>query len=340
MFREDMFIQIGMLVVRIGVSIGLARLGWGVWSLVVGALAGRAIATLLAWYIVPFVPKLRFDRRFFAQHWRSGGSILGSGILNYLMSNLDYWVIGRRFGATELGYYQVAFSLPEELRNRLSGPLQRILFPAYSRLQNNDEAFRKGVFKSVRVLSTVVVPMGIGMAAVAPDLVRVLYGEQWIAAIPLLQILAVGGVMRALFSLVASIYYAKGRPDLAFKISLYSLPYVALVIVIGSEWGVIGVAWAMVVVQIPSFFAINIAMRLIHASSMSFYRQIIPPVLAGLTMVWLINIVGFNPYIQQLLPIYKLGCLVVSGAVGYGLCIIAISKIHTKDLLELARVVP
>lgn len=336
MFREDAFIQLNMLMGRIAVSIGLAQLGWGVWSLVIGSIAGQTLATLWAWHIVPFIPRFRFERGFFSQHWRSGGSILGSGILTYLMSNIDYWVIARRFGATELGYYQIAFSLPEELRNRLSGPIVRLLFPAYSRIQDNNHAFQQGVFRSLRVLSTIAMPIGFGMAIVADDLIRVLYGEQWKAVIPLLQILAIGGLIRALTTLLGPIFSAKGRPDLAFKIQMLTTPYMLGAIILGSEWGIVGVAWAMLAALIPnSMITVHFASSLIGRKSGSLYRQIVDPFASSLIMCSVLESSHIALTLTQFPPLLRLFFLAALGFTVYMTSMILISKQWMLEVLSL-----
>lgn len=335
MFKEEVLIQISILVARIGASIVLAGLGWGVWSLVLGSITGQVFGTLTAWYIVPFVPRLRFDRSFLAQYWRSGGSILGSGILNYLMANLDYWVVGRRFGATELGYYQVAFSLPEELRNRLSAPLQRILFPAYSRLQDNNAAFCKGVLKSLRVLSTAVMPIAVGMTALAPDLVYVLYGEKWASVVPLLEILALGGIGRVLLGLINSMFYSRGRPDYVFKIGLFTMPLTAAIIFVGSEWGVRGVAWAMLIVQLPYFLAVRLAMRLNNMPTHLFFRQLMPAAVASAIMYGVLHVATFIPFLALLHPAIRLILLSVMGAIIYFVIIYLIACHIYREILDI-----
>ena len=317
LFKADVLIQMAQMVIRLLLTILMAWLGAGYWSLVVAPLIAGVIGNLaLLWY-VGYAPRLRFNKAFIAHNWRASGSYFGSGMLSYLLSNFDYMVVGRRFGPQSLGYYQMAFSLAEELRSRLSGPLQRVLFPAYSLLQNDLDAFRKGVARSQRVLSIIVLPLGVGLAITADEVVRVLYGEKWLPVVPLLQILAVGGATRAMFSLVASIYYARGRPDLAFKISIFLAPFVLAGIFIGSHWGVEGVAWAMVLVQLPSFFAVHIAMRLIDSSAWVFYRTVLPALFTTLFMASILLAIRHLSGLAAGAPALRLGILVSVGAVSY-----------------------
>jgi PST family polysaccharide transporter len=340
-FREDFAIQATILTTRVLSTIVLAYAGLGVWGLVLGSLIGRGLGTVLGWYIVPFLPRLRFDLTFLRSNLKAGGSYLGSGILSYALSNIDYWVIGRRFGAEALGYYQVAFSLPEELRNRLSGPLQRVLFPAYSLLSGNDQAFREGVVRSLSLLATVVIPMGVGMAVLAEQLVAVLYGENWAPVVPLLQILAIGGSVRAVFSLTANIFYARNRPDLALKISFVSLPIVITTVLGGSHWGPVGVAWAMLILQTTAIVSAALAFRLIGLSIITLYHCCWRPVLCSLPMAASVLGVGIEGKRIGAEPLAVLTVEILFGCLTYVLFSVLLNRPMLRDVASLiSRAVP
>lgn len=303
-FREDFLTQCVVQLVRIGFTISFACFGWGVWSLVFGSIIGRLSGTALVWYIVPYIPRLHFDPKFFRNHVKYGGSVLGSGMLNYLFSNIDYWVVGQRFGTQELGYYQTAFSLPEEIRNRLSAPLQRVLFPAYALLQSDLVAFQKNVLRSLGLLCAVVMPLGIGLVIVADPLIRVLYGEKWLPVIPLLQVLSVGGSIRAIFSLTASIFYATNNAHIALRISMFSLPFVVGGVLTGSLWGSIGVAWAMLLLSFTSIFSSIIAFHLIQLPATTLLNVLRPIMLCCGIMASIV--ISLSPIIEQYITITSL----------------------------------
>jgi len=305
LFRAEALIMLAQLVLRSTFAIVFAWMGWGYWSLVVGPLISGSIEVVCSIIYIRYWPRLRFNKSFLRSNIRQNTSFLGSGILHYLMSNFDYMIVGKRFGAEQLGFYQMAYSLPDELRNRLSGPLQRVLFPAFSLLKDDLDAFRRGVQRSQRMLSLMVLPIGAGLALTAEEIVLILYGEQWRQVIPLLRILAIGGALRAMFSLVSSIYYACGRVDLAFKIILYSAPFVIGAIFWGGYWGVEGVAWAMVFVMMPSFVAVHYAMKLINCSGLVFYSAILPALMATVFMVLVLSILQNSDLIVQFFNLFN-----------------------------------
>src|SRR5690606_2580634 len=129
-----------------------AWLGFGVWSLVAGPIAGALAQLVLMFIAVPFLPRLRFYAAYLFANLRTGGSYMGNTFLYYLMMNVDLLLIGRQLGASMLGYYQNARSLTDEIRGRIAMPLQRVLFPAFSAMQADRDRLRQSVLKSSRIL--------------------------------------------------------------------------------------------------------------------------------------------------------------------------------------------
>ena len=244
MFRADFAVQAMMLFFRAGTAVLMAMNGYGVWSLVGGALAGGIFQTMAYIWIVGFRPRLRFNRRFLTSTWRTNGGYFGNGILFYINANLDIVLVGRLLGATSLGYYQNARSLTDEVRTRMVQPVQRVLFPAFSAIQNEPDRFREGILRSGRLLAVVFMPVGFGIAAVAEELVPLLYGEQWLAMIPILQVIAIGSGIGAAASVGSPIFNATDRLGLSFRLFLALTVIVVITTLIGSHWGLMGIAYA------------------------------------------------------------------------------------------------
>jgi len=292
LFKLEFVSQFANLLVRIGVSIALAAAGFGVWSLVWGAIAGRVAQFVIIWYVIPYVPRWRYNAEFLRANWRAGGSYFGSGVIMYVLGSLDTAVVGRTFGPTQLGYYQTAFALPEEMRSRLSFSMQKVVFPAYALLQADQSAFRNGVLRSIRILSAIILPMGVGMAVLADPIVAVLYGSQWAPVVPILRIAAAVGVLRAMQGLVSNVYFAKGRPQINLKVNLALLPLAVIAVLVGSLWGTLGVATGLLLVSAVSLATTRIALRLVGVRSRDALAAALPATAASMVMgagVWLVN---------------------------------------------------
>jgi O-antigen/teichoic acid export membrane protein len=128
--------------------------------------------------------------------------------------------------------------------SRIAGPVQRVLGPAFARMQDEPERIGDAWVRAVRLLGLCAVPALMGIVVVADDFVTVVLGEKWASAAPLIQILAWVGIIQALQSISTDILQARGRTG---TILLYTLLFSTahmIAFVIGLQWGVIGVAVA------------------------------------------------------------------------------------------------
>ena len=122
--------------------------------------------------------------------------------------------IGRAFGAQTLGAYTVASEIASLAQTELIAPINRAMFPGYSRLVSDPPAFRKTCLDATSTILLIVLPVSVGIAVLAAPFVRLLLGEQWGQAVPIIKVLAMAGAMMALTSNNMSAYQALGRPHL------------------------------------------------------------------------------------------------------------------------------
>lgn len=331
LFRADFAVQAVMILLRAGVSVFFAMQGAGVWSLVAGSIAGAVVQTALYQLIGGYWPRLRFSAAFLRATWRTNGSYFGGGLLFYINSNLDLMLIGRALGASSLGIYQNARSLTQEINARMAQPLQRVLFPAFAQVQNESERFRDGIARSGRLLTFALAPVGFGMAAVAQELVPVLYGEQWLAMVPVLQVFALGSGLTIAGTITTSIFNAKNRVGLAVKLSLANVAISVALVLAASRWGMMGIAYTKLVLSLMGLVILRIAMGLVQMDSRDLWRMIAPPCAAAALMF--VSISLFRPLVYQMLdPVaLRLAALVGVGMLSYGVLTLIGARTHVND---------
>jgi O-antigen/teichoic acid export membrane protein len=255
--REMNFRSIGVRVgsstlVGGGVGVALAAAGAGAWALIVQQLAIAVISTALLWLSMPWRPRLVFSGRSLRDLGSFGGRIFGVRIADYVRVNGDKLLIGRVLGSAPLGAYSVAFNILLAPVSRFLLAVTDTLFPALSRLQDETERMASVWLRVNRVVAATFVPALLGLAVVAPDFVAVALGARWDDVALLLQIMALGVIAQALSMLGADVLKALGRASELLR--FYVAETVALFagIVIGLNWGVVGVAAAFALVSVPA----------------------------------------------------------------------------------------
>lgn len=336
-FGDQLLIQIGMLVVRAGSAIACAYLGFGVWSLVIGSLAGSLTEGAMSLAMTGYVPRWRFSWRILKAGLGINGGHFGNGALQFVNANVDVILVGRMLGATPLGYYQNARSLSEEIRARIAFPLQRVLFPALSMLQQDVARCRPAILRSGRLLALLVMPIGFGMAATAEDLVPLLYGSQWTAMIPLVRIVAITSALRVATLSATSLFFAKNRVGLAFRLGIVHSAVHVVAIAVGSQFGIVGVAFATAAAGIYGFEIYRRALALFDLGVSDLFRMTSAPVFAALGMAATVTVLRHLVLPTDIGLLMRLSIHVAAGALAYPLLLRLLSREHVADVMTIVH---
>ena len=334
-YRRKFIPDMGNTAVKTLVSIGLAFGGFGVWSLVFGQILGALASVVLVWIILPWRPRPTLNRKITATLLRFGRSIIGGDILTVVIDNLDYIIVGKIFGVAQLSVYTLAYRLPEMLVIGNLWVLGGVIFPAFSSIQDRPDEMRRGFLTSVRLIALVMVPICLGLVIAADPIVRVLFGDQWLDVIPLLRVLAVYAWLYSLGYHIGDIYKAIGHPDILLKLGLLSLIILIPAMLIGSQFGLIGIVWGhLIAVLIRRIVSLQIATRFVDVSSVDIVSELKPSFLGGLlmapvTLAVLVLTAALNPVLQ-------LVSVVVSGTLSY---LGVLWWVERENLLRLFRVI-
>ncbi len=339
-FHIDFWIQLVPIIVRAATAIILALNGFGVWSLAGAAIADSVTRTLLYAIAIPYWPRFRFSQTYLVSTWKTNASYFGGGFLFYINSNIDLLLIGRSLGATALGYYQNARSLTDEVRSRIAVPLQRVLFPAFSSLQNDINSLQSAVLKSGRLLSAIIFPIGIGIAAVADDIVPLLYGQQWLAMIPILKFLGISIAIRGSTTIAVPIFNSQNRVGLGLRYSIISTVITIILIVLTIGKGLEAVAMAVAIASLFSFVSYRVALGLIYLGWRDLWSMIVPPGIAAATMFFVIetsrSFILTNWFLSE---IYTLTWHIFIGALTYVTVAITVSPKLLSDFKSVVQTI-
>jgi len=223
------------------IGISMAYRGMGVWSFVGQELAMYASGTLLLWRATGWRPRFVFVWSKFLELWSFGGRLQAAALFDYLVRQMDNLLIGRYLGATALGYYTFGYSVFLAPLNDI-GMLNRVFFPALSRLQDDASRFKAAFIRATQYVTMVALPMLVGLALVAPLAVSVVFGAKWLPSLPVIRLLTLAGILRVLTAFWPTGLQATGRPDLRLRLSLFSVALYLPAFVVGLRWGIIGVA--------------------------------------------------------------------------------------------------
>lgn len=258
------------------VGVSMAFLGFGVWSLVGQQLTNGSVGVLVLWRASDWRPGFRFSLKHFRELFSFGVNILGFNILNFFNARSDDLLIGYFLGPLQLGYYTVAYRLLATMTGVLISTITKVTLPTFSRLQQEPERMRNAFYKVTEMSSLITFPIFMGVAALTPELIEVLFGKQWLPSAPVMQLLILIGPLQAILFYNSSVLTALGRPDLRLKIHLLNTLANVIGFFIAVKWGIVAVAATYTIrgylIAPVSITAINKLIGLDLRSYLSRYR--------------------------------------------------------------------
>lgn len=249
-FRALELRQMAAALLGAAVAIVVAARGGGAWAIIVQQLVVVAVATLLIWIVSPWHPRMVFSRDSVRDLGTFGGNVFGTRMVFYLNRNADNLLIGRFLGPAALGAYSLAYNVILLPFSQIAGPLEQLLYPAFSRLQDEASRLREAFLRVNRLVCAINMPLLIGLAVLADQFVPVVLGEQWDAAVPVIQILALVGIAQSLQALNGSILQARDRTNWLLRYSLVFTAVTVVAFIAGVPFGIVGVAASLAIASL------------------------------------------------------------------------------------------
>jgi PST family polysaccharide transporter len=312
---------------RLGVLI-LALGGWGYWALVGGGLLGSVLWTgmILARRTHSFAwPKLASLR----DALTFSGHLLVARLSWYAQANSDFLVAGRVFGKELFGAYSMSFAIASAPSDKVTPTVGRVVFPLFSAIQDNPAALRRYLLSLTKGMALITFPLACGLALVADDVVLGLLGQAWRPAIVPLRCLAWLTLLQSVFPLLPHILNVTGESRYAMRVGLVSGVVMPVAFIVGSRWGLAGVAlvWVTVypVTTIPLYWLVFKKLELSTAT----YLKVLWPALSGsllmTTAVWILK----QTLLQETPVLARLPAEVLAGGVVY---VLAVATWHREHL--------
>ncbi|RUT77868.1 MOP flippase family protein [Ancylomarina longa] len=236
------------------VGIGMALLDFGVWALAGQIIGIYTFRTILFWIKSEWRPSFVFSLESFKSLFNFGSKLLLSGLISQTFENIYLLVIGRMFSATALGFYAQARKLQQVPVATLAQVVGNVTFPAFSKIQDENERLRVGFRKLIKLLVFINFPLMIGLAIIAKPLLVLILGVKWLPSVPYFQLLCIAGMIYTLHASNLNILKVKGRSDLFLYLEIIKKGIVVIAIVIGLNWGIIGLVVGQICTSFISFF--------------------------------------------------------------------------------------
>jgi len=304
------------------VALAVALATQSVWALVLGYVASDAARLVVSYLTHGYRPRPGFDVGAARDLFGFGKWITGSGIVYFLLNQGDDAVIGWLLTAASLGFYQVAYQFAKAPATEISQIISSVAFPAYSQLQDDIPSLRTAFYRTLQVTTLIAFPAAVGIAVIAPLFVEVVFGDQWLPMVPVMQLVAVYGFFIALGSTYSPVWKALGRPDYMAKLGFLRLVVTAIVIIPATQqYGITGTAAVVLGAYLFPVMPIDVylVVKSVETSLGRLLRELSYPAAASFAMggavFWLRETLSLGSGALKLVVLIAVGAAVYGAAV-------------------------
>lgn len=252
-FRKISLAQIQVTLFVGSGTVILAYLGLGVWALVFQLLANAFLTALAYWIMSGWRPSFTFDLGEIKRLMNFSMNFTGVKVLTYWTRKVDNLLIGKYIGSSGLGIYSKSYGVFVLPLTNIKRQIINVLFPAFSQIQDDKVKIRSATIEVIGLLAYLSFPLMTGLFLISEEFVLVVLGEKWREMIPVIKIFCLGSIAESIL-LTDPIFYALNKTDRYFRIALISKFIIIALIVAGLPWGIVGVAWGVVIGFFISYF--------------------------------------------------------------------------------------
>lgn len=332
-FKKSFFRNISNVSVQGVVGVTFALLGSGAWSMVYSKVFGTITGALVLMATVNWWPKLTFSFKSVKKLFSFSSKILVTNLLNTIFNNIHSLIIGKSFNTAELGYYQRGQQTPQVIMASLDGSMTEVLYPTFSKLQNDKKGLKAAVSKSISMSMFVVLPAMLGLIAVAKPLTLVLLTEKWLPSVPFMQLSCVICMLWPLAHRTHALN-ALGKSNITLKLSIIGksitlflifacLPFGIYAIMIGS------IASSLINLLISSYYV----KKYIGYSLLDIVKDVLPILILAGIMAAIVYSVSLLP----LIPIITLILQLITGVAVYVILCLIFKPKPCKSVLNIAK---
>ena len=249
--RERFYSDAANFVVSSALLILLALDGWGAMALACSRLAGQIVSAVVLNSLVGERYGFGFDRQEVASLLRFSAPLALANCLLVAVSNVDTIAVARIAGATQLGFYNLAFTVAAWPVSIFSSILMNITVTTLARVQHDVTALRAHLAAAMSSLAGAAFPVSALLMALAGPVIVDVYGTRWSPAAPILVTLGLFASVRVVQVLLTDLLIATGHTPVLLRLQfIWLIALIPMMIVCTMRWGIIGAGIAHVVVGV------------------------------------------------------------------------------------------
>lgn len=266
------------------VAVIMAYMDMGIWAIIANVILHYAFLAIAIWVQTSWIPKFNFSLTAFNELIRFGLNVTGTGVLGYFSKQIDSLLVGKGLGAESLGIYNKAYTFLVYPINQVKSKLIQVIFPIFSLKQDDLGKLKEGAILLISTLSLILFPCMLGLFSIAEEFVLLLLGKAWEQMIPLIKIFCIASLFEIIQ--VSGVFFLVLGKDKELLRMVFVTQFITIIfILIGLQWGLIGVALGVTIGTIFRFLVDFYFLKvLVDVKYLGIFFQLLPVIIISILM--------------------------------------------------------
>lgn len=312
--KRFFFATLGGTIGAAAIGIIMAYKGYGVWALVAQSVFNNTVDTLILWITVKWRPIRIFSLARLKGLISYGWKYVASGLLDTIYNKLQQLIIGKYYTEESLAFYNQGEKIPHFLVSNINSSIDAVLLPTMAMEQDDISKMKNLTRRSMTVSVYFMAPLMVGLAVIAPGLVRLFLTEKWLPCIPYLRIFCVCYLFYPVHTTNLNAIRALGRSDIFLKLEIIKKIMGLVILVSVMRYGVMAMAYSLLLSSVLSQIINSWPnKKLLGYSYLEQMKDILPCILLAVLMGGCVSLIA----LFDLADIIKMALQIFCGAAVY-----------------------
>lgn len=315
----------------------MAFKGFGAYALIAQQIVMYVVTNLVIWPGCKWAPRLMYDRSALKEVMTPGMRTSSSYFLDFFDQQAPRVIIGSIIGVVAVGHYSLVTRIRQATYDVLIHPMTVVLYPAFAEIKDDYEKQQKVLDQIVAIIGALIFPAIAGTAAIAGLFVPVLFGDAWIPAVPVMQLLLFTGAAMPFVIVLRDVLRAHNKTSLYLKVQCVMVA-INLALACGlAYFGLVIMSVGYVVMAVLSLLSYIEVLRRSTTINLwpSFIRLLLPIASSGLMALAVLSLER-SPWHPANIWLH-MGAAVVLGAAVYAGCVLVLMRRETRLLLDMVK---
>lgn len=237
-FKTLAKVRIIAAVIPLLVTVPLAFWLRSYWALVIGTITVNVVKAVLLSVFSKWKPRWFYSFAKLKEMFSFTVWSMVESISIWLTGYVDVFIVGTMLNQYYLGLYKTSSTLVGQIMGLITAITTPILFSALSRLQNDNEEFQRLFFRFQKLVSILIIPLGMGIFLFSDLATEIFLGSQWTEASGFVGLWGLTSAVAIVLSHYCSeVYRAKGKPKLSVLVQVLHIIVLWPTVLIAVSYG-------------------------------------------------------------------------------------------------------